>query len=178
MPCPKAPSAMEQKEASPGLKPEPAANRILGPQAAWTRPAPPSAPRRPEPLSATRLQAHTHISAPPRAHTLGLPGAHPQGAHTLAARMQGGVAAAEEGRNRRAVHAQTAWARGRGGEAREPATAEGGGAQARRQAGRRGDSGRTTGGPSRASEDSLAAPGVGTPLTPGTGSVGCSGLDP
>lgn len=100
---------MEQKEASPGLQPEPAANRILGPQAARTRPAPPSAPRRPKPLSATRFQAHTHISAPPRAHTLGLPGAHPQGAHTLVARMPGvGVAAAEEGRNRRAVHAQTA----------------------------------------------------------------------
>lgn len=65
---------MEQKEASPGLQPEPAANRILGPRAARTRPAPPSAPRRPKPLSATRLQALTHISAPPRAHTLGLLG--------------------------------------------------------------------------------------------------------
>lgn len=77
---------MEQKEASSGLKPGPAANRILGPQAARTRPAPPLAPRRPEPLSATRLQAHTYT----RAHTLGLPGAHPQETHTLAARMQGG----------------------------------------------------------------------------------------
>lgn len=75
---------MEQKEASPGLQPEPAANRILGPQAARTRPAPPSAPRRPKPLSATRLQAHTHthICAATRAHTRTAWRTPARGAHT------------------------------------------------------------------------------------------------
>lgn len=72
----------------------------------------------------------------------------------------------EERRNRRAVHAQTAWSRGKGGEAREPAAVEGGGSQGRKQEGRRGDSERTTGEPSRAGENSLAAPGVETPPTP------------
>lgn len=96
-------------------------------------PAPPLPPL-PAGLSLCQPRSYklslTHIPAPPRALTLGLLDAHPQGAHTRAACMQGGGGGREEGRNRRATHAQTAWARGRGGEAREPAAAEGGGARA------------------------------------------------
>lgn len=125
---PEAPGAIEQEEASSGLQPGPAANRILGPQAPRTRPAPPAAPRSTESLSATRSHAHTHRHRrAARAHTHSVSaGAHPHGARALAARMQGSGG----GRGRKELTGggptdPLSWG-GRGAEHREPeAGAEG-----------------------------------------------------
>lgn len=77
--------------------------------------------------------ALTHTAAPPaRTHT-GSPLAHTRKGRAHSSHARRGVEATEEGKNRLATDRQTAWAGGRGGEAREPEAGAGGGAEARTQ---------------------------------------------
>lgn len=115
--------------------------------------------------------ALTHTTAPPRAHTPGLPSPHPQGARALAARTQGGGGGGE--RKELTGHGRTdglGWGKGR-----RPGKLQLGSEGEHRQGGRETQrrllEKRTTDEPSRAGEDARAAPGVGTHLTLGPGCV-------
>lgn len=114
-------------------------------------PAPPL-PRLPAGPSLCQPRAYKLTHTYPRCHARAHSGclAHTRKRRTHWPHACRGVAETEERRNRRAVHAQTAWTKGKGGEAGEPAAVKEGGAQAIRQERRRGDSGRTTDEPSRA----------------------------